>query len=651
MALTKEKIKEFKEQEKKFEDYCSLLTNVAGDIAKAGDKVWAKKVYKKAEAKAEDCSHYSGLANRIHKILGDKKWAKKVYKKAEAKAEDYSDYSELAESITEDLNDKEWGKKVYKKAEGKVKENDDIRALAKVIYINLGDQKWSNNLYKKAPLTKEEIKEFKATEKDAEGIYDYRSLADAIAGAGDKDWAKKLYKKAEGRPGDCSDFNDLADSIIQNLGDKEWAKELYKTAEEKAEDCSDFRSLADSIFKNLGEKDRAKKFYRKAENKAENFFDCQFLVESILGNLGDKEWTRKVYEKAEEKAEDSFEYEKLAEFINRDLGDKEWAEKVKKGAGLSTFKVSYERSVYYEDGRITQGFITDEKQKSKNIKELIENIENNDKCLSLREDDVINFEIEKTFNISESLIKYYIVDESGKVVHPKKKESFLIIIQDLDDPTDDFLDDDLLSELGYSSASEVPEKKIKDVEKKYRKLMISRLVDGIKECLPKQYIDGKVETFENISGMVLVKFKSRLPLYGINNNVLKLSEDNNLNLKGFDLTRRIRQWYSCGELDSGSFAQGYNATDNFYRDDCVNIEAALKSIATGKSKTIKKNVIKKTVKKAVKKKTTKKKVAKKATKKKTVKKVTKRKAVKKATKKKAVKKLTKKKATKKAKNK
>ena len=124
--------------------------------------------------------------------------------------------------------------------------------------------------------------------------------------------------------------------------------------------------------------------------------------------------------------------------------------------------------------------------------------------------------------------------------------------------------------------------------------------------------------------MVLVKFKSRLPLYGINNNVLKLSEDNNLNLKGFDLTRRICQWYSRGELDSGSFAQGYNATDNFYRDDCENIEAALKSKATGKSTTIKKNVVKKTAKKATKKKvvkiSSKKKVAKKAAKKKAKKK-------------------------------
>ena len=87
MALTKEKIKEFKEQEKKFEDYCSLLTNVAGDIAKAGDKVWAKKVYKKAEEAIDDTDSWSfydfeALAKGLSENLEDKEWAKKHYKHA-----------------------------------------------------------------------------------------------------------------------------------------------------------------------------------------------------------------------------------------------------------------------------------------------------------------------------------------------------------------------------------------------------------------------------------------------------------------------------------------------------------------------------------------------------------------------------------------
>ena len=59
-------------------------------------------------------------------------------------------------------------------------------------------------------LTKAQIKEFKAAEKEAEDSYDYRSVADDIAEAGDKDWAKKLYKKAEEKAENYSEFNDLA---------------------------------------------------------------------------------------------------------------------------------------------------------------------------------------------------------------------------------------------------------------------------------------------------------------------------------------------------------------------------------------------------------------------------------------------------------
>jgi len=48
-------------------------------------------------------------------------------------------------------------------------------------------------------LTKEQIKQFKKDEKEAEDFYDYRKVADDVAKAGDTEWAKKIYKKAEGK--------------------------------------------------------------------------------------------------------------------------------------------------------------------------------------------------------------------------------------------------------------------------------------------------------------------------------------------------------------------------------------------------------------------------------------------------------------------
>jgi hypothetical protein len=83
MALTEKQIKEFKETEsevfsKNFDepDPISSQIEIAGEIAEAGDKEWAKKVYKKSEGKAEDSVDFRGLANSLCEKLGDKEWGK-----------------------------------------------------------------------------------------------------------------------------------------------------------------------------------------------------------------------------------------------------------------------------------------------------------------------------------------------------------------------------------------------------------------------------------------------------------------------------------------------------------------------------------------------------------------------------------------------
>jgi hypothetical protein len=116
MALTKEQIKEFKEAEKKKAEEACELIEIADEIADAGDKEWAKKVYKKVEGKAENSTDFLYLAESICQRLGDKKWAKVVYKKAEDKAEEYSEYESLVESIRDNLGDKKWAKLLDQKA-------------------------------------------------------------------------------------------------------------------------------------------------------------------------------------------------------------------------------------------------------------------------------------------------------------------------------------------------------------------------------------------------------------------------------------------------------------------------------------------------------------------------------------------------------
>ncbi|SVB65462.1 uncharacterized protein METZ01_LOCUS218316 [marine metagenome] len=116
-------------------------------------------------------------------------------------------------------------------------------------------------------LTKEQIKEFKEAEKEAQDSDDFREVAKNIAEAGDKEWAKKTYEKAEEKTDDPYELYYLAQCICENLGDKEWAKKTYEKVEEKAKDYSQFKSLANDICEKLGDKDWGKKLYKKALSK------------------------------------------------------------------------------------------------------------------------------------------------------------------------------------------------------------------------------------------------------------------------------------------------------------------------------------------------------------------------------------------------
>mgnify|MGYP001168125919 FL=1 len=122
-TLTEEQIKKFKKlEEEAFSntdesgyymdefDYC--LGNFAEDLCYAGDKEWARKIYKVVEKKLDLCQIdselYINLAEDVATNLGDKDWARKIYKESEGNV----DGKALADSIIENLGDKEWAKKL-----------------------------------------------------------------------------------------------------------------------------------------------------------------------------------------------------------------------------------------------------------------------------------------------------------------------------------------------------------------------------------------------------------------------------------------------------------------------------------------------------------------------------------------------------------
>jgi rubrerythrin len=179
MALSKEQIKEFKQQLKQWGDDVFYAVDIASEVAEEGDMDWARKIYKKAaDSSSGHCENYLHLSDEIRKFLTDKgkikllptdlKMLEKCYKNVVDKIKDAKpDYHEwgaqdstrelllAAEGICE-LGNEKWAREVYAQAIDSVK-NDDYPKPAKnykdiIISIAepiwLGDKKWSKELKK-----------------------------------------------------------------------------------------------------------------------------------------------------------------------------------------------------------------------------------------------------------------------------------------------------------------------------------------------------------------------------------------------------------------------------------------------------------------------------------------------------------------------
>ena len=96
-------------------DYC--LGRLAEDLCDAGDKKWARRIYKIVENSIGvdiQSVYYCNFADDLVINLGDKEWARKIYKKAEEDGNEEV-IDELAVSVIKHLGDKEWARKIYEK--------------------------------------------------------------------------------------------------------------------------------------------------------------------------------------------------------------------------------------------------------------------------------------------------------------------------------------------------------------------------------------------------------------------------------------------------------------------------------------------------------------------------------------------------------
>ena len=146
MALTKEQIKEFKEEEKNASEFYEYR-KIGSDLVEAGDKQWAKKLYKKAEDTAENSEDLFILAECVFEELSETDWAKNLYKKSEQDAKNnFEELRLLGDSLCDYLKDKDWAKKVYKKAESLAENDEELTDLSGSVSEYLGDEIWAKEI-------------------------------------------------------------------------------------------------------------------------------------------------------------------------------------------------------------------------------------------------------------------------------------------------------------------------------------------------------------------------------------------------------------------------------------------------------------------------------------------------------------------------
>ena len=273
--LTKKQIEEFKQEEKESGGFSDCM-NLAEKVAEAGDKVWAQKLYKRAEELAEDFYEYRNLVNSVVNeiYLGDKEYARDLSKKAESLASRSTHFLDLAESYA----------------------SDD----------RLGDKVYAMELYKKS----EEL---------ATSGLDYCYLAHSVAEESyinDKNYTIKLLEKAESNPGGSYPprvLRDVGGIYCHQINDKSKAREVF----EKCEKFIDTWEPAGLL----------RPYWNEAKGR-----QLIYLAHEVSGENGldDKEYARELYKKAEYYISSrGFDASELAGYLE-DF-DEEWSKNVRNG--------------------------------------------------------------------------------------------------------------------------------------------------------------------------------------------------------------------------------------------------------------------------------------------------------------------------------
>jgi len=305
------------------EDYCmsgeEQIALAEGKFRVLGDKTGAIAAYEQALKETANIAPLLELAKTVLKVIGDKDFAKKIYAKAEAKAETVAaraaEYVKLGQAAAADLGEPAFVAELYERAAAKLSAPADLLLLAN----SMNDPMRAKPLYTKV----------------LEGSSDVQSLAkllEAAQAANDAGFVKLILEKMAGLATTTPELLSLTDGFMA-VGDAANASKTLDAAEDKVTSADEMQKVVDATARHFPEDTaRLERGRQKLEKRIANqarYVEFQtlenalssvkatlHLAERVAVELADPFYAAKLLDRAEKMlAEEPFQFSRTQPLI------------------------------------------------------------------------------------------------------------------------------------------------------------------------------------------------------------------------------------------------------------------------------------------------------------------------------------------------
>ncbi|MHB1176371.1 MAG: hypothetical protein ACYCZJ_14720 [Sulfuriferula sp.] len=305
------------------EDYCmsgeEQIALAEGKFKVLNDKAGAVTAYEQALKEIANVAPLLELAKTMLAVIGDKEFAKKIYAKAEAKAETVAaraaEYVKLAQAAAADLGDAGYLGELYERAAAKLSTPADLLLLAN----SMNDPARAKPLYTKV----------------LESSGDVQSLAkllEAAQAAKDEGFVKLILEKMAGLATTTPELLSLTDGFMA-VGDKANASKTLDAAEDKVTSADEMQKVVDATARHFAEDSpRLERGKQKLEKRIANqarYVEFQtlenalssvkatlHLAERVAVELADPFYAAKLLDRAEKMlAEEPFQFSRTQPLI------------------------------------------------------------------------------------------------------------------------------------------------------------------------------------------------------------------------------------------------------------------------------------------------------------------------------------------------